>query len=1035
MIRLQSFLYFLLTTCLIAKAQQPFVQYHTSEVYKAASLHNHYIKPDEQGALYIANNEGVMRYDGAEWNMLTLPNKDYIASMAPDSHGNIYIGSDSELGFFKKDSTGNFRYHSFKLQIPERYRNKSIGLIMVYKDIVFFHNPEFVIRYEDEKLDVIDIDNWGFLKIQGEFYLVKEDGSMMLYKNKKFEQQAFFDELKSIPIQWMTDYELNSILILDTLQQLWTFDISPGTKQRLKAFPNELQSYYKTTYFQQVRTLDNGILAIASPDEIVFMNKKGEITYTINAESIGSYVKTSTFFKDPQHNLWLSSEDALIQVIASSPLTYFDKQNGLKGVVFALGKVDSNLYVGTGQGVFYKENPTTFTPILGDVTYSLLNSQGKLYAANFNGVYEIKGKQAIQVVDHLRVYVLCEINNNPDHILMGTDSGIWLLKKEKKAKWKNQRIAGFDENINSLLQDKQGYFWVSHEQRGVYRLRLNKEMSEVSSVSLYDTRHGLPSHLNNRIYKLLNGSVVATTTDGIYRYNAVKDRFEPDKKIRDALGKKFCIYSIAENSEGDLYFWGARPQQYETAGVLKKQNDETYKVMFTPFNKTAIAIGDLGIDINAPILIAGPEDVLIGNKLRVLHYNPIQKTFYNDSIHTFIRHIWARDSILYSDQQKHTRPEIPYSNNSMKFDFMCSFYEDAEKTEYQHKLSGFENRWSAWTKSKEAAYTNIPGGDYTFLVRAKNEYGIISKPAAYIFSIQFPWYQKWWAYILYFLFLTASVWMITFYYTRQIQLQKTSLKKKVNEKTADLQIKNQEILNKNEEISMQAETLEKLNLTKDKIFSIISHDLRGPVHQVQEILLLLESNLITEQEFKRLVPDLKESIRYTVGLTDNLLQWARGQMEGMQVRPSAFDIHEIIDENFRLFKPLATRKDITLTNILETSIPVFADKDMIKLVIRNLVNNAIKFTGKHGEVIIGAEPREKSVLAYVVDTGKGIAKNDILKILGKEGFTTFGTSGERGVGLGLKLCQEFIEINSGTLYIESELGKGSKFSFTIPTRQ
>jgi signal transduction histidine kinase len=199
------------------------------------------------------------------------------------------------------------------------------------------------------------------------------------------------------------------------------------------------------------------------------------------------------------------------------------------------------------------------------------------------------------------------------------------------------------------------------------------------------------------------------------------------------------------------------------------------------------------------------------------------------------------------------------------------------------------------------------------------------------------------------------------------------------------------------------------------------------------MLNLLEYTYITEGDFKSVLPDLKESVRYTVSLTDNLLHWARNQMEGVTVKPTIFDIHEIIEENFRLFRPLAVRKNVILSNTFQDHSQVFADKDMTKLVIRNLVNNAIKFTEANGSIEMGAHIHEEYVTVYIRDTGKGMHKDNISKILKKETFTTTGTQGERGVGLGLSLCQEFIEKNSGQLYVESELNKGSKFSFTIPT--
>ncbi len=1009
-------------------AQQPFVQYHTSDIYKAASLQNWFIKPDFEGNIYIANKEGVLRYDGTKWDMFSTPEKDFIRSMAPDTLGNIYVGTDSEVGYFRKDSLGRYKFHSLQNIIPEPYKQEIIYLIIVYKNAVFFQSDNFILRYEDKRIYPIDIPNLGLIKAQNSLYLVKAN-EVLLYKDGKFERQDFGEELNKISIKWLDAYGTNSLIILDNQQRIWTLDITLGSKGKLKLFPNELQSHSPKQIFDVIRSLDNGMIVLSSDSEIVFLNKDGKIISLLDVATLGDFVTPGIVFKDIQHNLWISSDNALIQIIASSPITFYDKQNGLQNQILALGKSGPHLYVGTPEDIYYQSSPNTFVSILKKTCNNFINVGEDIFAAHENGIYLLQGKKPIQLTSG-NTTVLCKLRKYTDRLIAGDYKGLILLKKEK-GKWKESRIRGFDNIGFYLVEDEEGYLWSSHRQMGIYRIRLNDEMNQAVAVSFYDQRHGLPSNLNNRVYQLSSGSIVVTTSDGLYRYNKAKDRFEPDPKTH-ILPKNFSIHSVAENAEGDIYFWGAKPGEHETAGVFKLQPDGTYKAFFTPFKKVATPILDLRASVRNPILIAGPEDVLIGNELRLLHYNPKQKTFYSDSIHTTIRHVWAKDSLIHTNTPNFPQPEIAYSNNNMKFDFSCSFYEDAEKTVFQHKLEGFENEWSDWSRSHEAAYTNIPGGTYTFLVRSKNIYDTVSKPAAFTFTIQLPWYQKWWAYILYFMLLAAAIWTIIYYYTEQIRQQKKLLQRMVNEQTKDLIIKNQEILNKNEEISMQAESLENLNVTKDKIFSIISHDLRGPINQVQQMLNLLEYTYITEGDFKNVLPDLKESVRYTVSLTDNLLHWARNQMEGVQVKPVIFDIHEIMEENFRLFRPLASRKNIMLVNTLENHYQVFADKDMIKLVIRNLVNNAIKFTEANGRVEMGASIHNKFVTAYISDTGKGIPKEDVAKILNKETFTTSGTQGERGVGLGLSLCQEFIERNAGHLYIESEPGKGSKFSFTIP---
>lgn len=1030
--RIFLILYLSLFMGIIVHAQKLFVQYHTSDVYRAASVVNHNIRPDYESNIYIANNEGLLRYDGTEWSILVLPNREGIRSIAPDSLGNIYVGTtESSIGCFKRDDNGTYQFHSLNSELPKPYQGQSILLITVYKNAVFFLGDTFVLRYENKKFTAYDIPNSGFVKLSGKLYLL-QNKDLLLYNRGKFESQNVSKYLEKIDILWMVDHtKPNNALILDEEQQLWTLDMSPGAQNPLKPLVSDFQHYPKESDFHIVRTLDNGMIMVASDKEIIFLNPNGKIINIYNTAQLGDFVNTSNIFKDKQHNLWLSSSDALIQIITSSPTTFYDQRNGLKGVILSLGQIGSHRYVATGRGLFYQNTPNTFTRILDHVTWNIVTLEKKLYATNYSGVYELQGEKAVRIVELENPGAICTLRNHPDRMIVQNYEGLWLLKKQNKS-WKKYSISGFQTEVYYLHEDNKGNIWASHHQKGIYRILLNAAMDSVRSSTRYDTLSGLPSVLNNRIFKLNDDSVVATTEKGIYRYNAIKNKFEPDGKTQSALGLDFCIYSVAQNEEGSLYFWGAQPGKHEIAGVLQKQSNGTYKALFTPFNKIAVPIQGLRIDVDAPILISGPEEVLIANNLKLIHYNPQQKTFYDEPIYTSIRHVWTRDSLIYSHKQVARHTSVSYDYNSLKFNFSSSFYEDAEKTLYQHKLVGFENEWSDWSGSHEATYTNIPGGTYTFLVRSKNIYNTISEPAQFTFTILLPWYQKWWAYILYFVLLAVIIWTIIYYYTQQIRLQKKRLQRMVNEKTKDLMVKNQEILNKNEEISMQAESLENLNLTKDKIFSIISHDLRGPIHQVQQMLNLLEYTFITEGDLKNVIPDLKESVRYTVSLTDNLLHWARNQMEGVQVKPSMFDIHEIVEENFRLFRPLAARKNITLTNTLENHYEVFADKDMVKLVIRNLVNNAIKFTDAHGRVEMGAKMQGAFVTAYINDTGKGIPKEDVSKILSKETFTTSGTQGERGVGLGLSLCQEFIERNAGHLYIESELGKGSKFSFTIP---
>ncbi|MFL5772420.1 MAG: sensor histidine kinase, partial [Flavisolibacter sp.] len=173
-------------------------------------------------------------------------------------------------------------------------------------------------------------------------------------------------------------------------------------------------------------------------------------------------------------------------------------------------------------------------------------------------------------------------------------------------------------------------------------------------------------------------------------------------------------------------------------------------------------------------------------------------------------------------------------------------------------------------------------------------------------------------------------------------------------------------------------------------------------------------------------------LNYTIGLMENLLQWSKTQMQASSVRPEEVDVSKMIIEVLQVLRLQAEAKQIYIES--KNSAPVFvvADKDMVNLVLRNLLSNAIKFTPQQGTIEVGVNQLNSFVEVYVQDSGTGISKEALLKINENNFYTTKGTASESGTGLGLMLCKEFLAKNGGQMHIESEIGKGSVFSFTLP---
>jgi signal transduction histidine kinase len=228
--------------------------------------------------------------------------------------------------------------------------------------------------------------------------------------------------------------------------------------------------------------------------------------------------------------------------------------------------------------------------------------------------------------------------------------------------------------------------------------------------------------------------------------------------------------------------------------------------------------------------------------------------------------------------------------------------------------------------------------------------------------------------------------------------------------------------------------LRMLNATKDKFFSIIAHDLRNPLHGIIGIAELIEKDKKLEadkmREFNSML--LKTS-RQVYDLLENLLHWARSQTNKIKYTPDALNMKKIINDTIDLFKTSANEKNILLVSDVKENLLVFADKEMITTVTRNLVSNAIKFTGDGGQVKVLANRVNNHVETKVVDTGTGISDKNLDKLFRIDAhLTTKGTKNEEGSGLGLILCKEFVERNKGEISVQSNKGEGSTFVFTLP---
>jgi signal transduction histidine kinase len=269
---------------------------------------------------------------------------------------------------------------------------------------------------------------------------------------------------------------------------------------------------------------------------------------------------------------------------------------------------------------------------------------------------------------------------------------------------------------------------------------------------------------------------------------------------------------------------------------------------------------------------------------------------------------------------------------------------------------------------------------------------------------------------------------------RLVNLEIQKQKEVIDEKASLLQRKNDIIDEKARLLQKKTDELTELNSVKNKLFSVISHDLKAPLYALRNLFRSVQQYDVPAEDIKLFIPEVIKDLNYTTALMENLLIWVKSQMQINTMHPQILEVSELIKESTDLLRLQASNKQICIDYTKDRPVYIYADKDMISLVIRNLLSNAIKFTPQEGRININAVENTSVVEIHVKDTGVGMTTEAVNQLFGNNFYTTRGTANETGTGLGLMLVKDFLTKNGGNLKVKSEVGKGSTFSFTLPRK-
>ena len=1027
--------------------------------------HHHIISlfNDSKGTLWISTSDGLCSYNREKDNFKRYTfdqrysESDFFqtGNVAEDNHGIIYVNSSGII----------YRWNPSKEQfIP--YIFISSGNISTF--LIDKNNNFWIAGLDGGGLTFYDSQKKESLKydVSKEFdpkYLLSSEIQDIVFKDEKLwigtrgEGLLCLDTASNTfehhPIR-LPDTDQILDLFVDNNNRLWTIDYT-GLKLYIEDTDTFWGYYPSNNVDYSIKNLPSGIYQDAQ-DNYWICHYGGGIG--LRTPPKGFYVISddpdlywhivvggvASIAKDRHGNLWMATSHPGIDIFnyQTNQIEYLRHEHLSPtslggGTIFTIFKdKDNQMWVGSYDGglQLYNYDKNNFKRYMFDESdpYSISCNDVRAIDQDLDGnlwcVTHGKGVDKFDLTTkRFENYNNFQNNlSNPwtSDVLCDSKGDVWVssvwglnLLRKGKTRFENYYFNQEDtsslcsSNVNTVFKDRNGNIWVGTDKG------LNKYIEEDNSFIRYNK--GFSNLIICSIQDDVYGKIWVSTLRGISMLSPTSGEVINFDESDGIQKNEFMYRSSYQSSDGEIYFGGID-------GV-------------TTFNPTKIKFNHH----KPPVVISN---------VTVLN----ESTDPNDKNSILKKHISVTDYF-----------EINYQDRLITFEFLALNFNNSQRNTYKYKLEGFDKDWHLAKDINKANYTNLDPGIYTFKVIASNNDGFWNDKGAQVtFKVKPPWYNTTIAQISFILFIILVLYVLIRWRTYRIQIKRKQLEVEVKEKTMELTASNQELmaqteyldkLNKlledrqkkvvkqadalatqSEALAISNKQLSELNNTKDKLFSIIAHDLLNPFNSIMGMSELLNSSYqqLSDEEKTELISNINSSSDKLFNLLQNLLLWARSQTSSVKFVQENFVIKEAIEESIAYLQDHLNNKNISFTIYCSDDITAYGDIDMFKTIIRNLVSNALKFTRKGGVIKIVVEQIGTTVSISVIDNGVGMNEKTMNKLFQADSISgTKGTDGERGTGLGLLICKEFVERNNGKIKVTSEKGLGSKFTFTIPESQ
>lgn len=776
----------------------PFITNYTSDDYNA-HFQNWAVVQDSRGIMYIGNWQGILEYDGNNWQLIQISRMSSIRSLAIGPDDTVYVGGIGEIGYLAPGSRGETTYHSLLERMkPDDREFNDVWKTFYTSNGVYFLTLRMLIRFHQGKISVIPLQQpcYTGAVVNDRIYLMATNRMLYTIQNNNFFLLPLSRKMLGPNTSYRTilPFSLHRLMVVTDDCRFFIYDMSFFFERSTHTYnfsradaPSKVVRELKTELtgsrsfnIRCAVRIKPGLFAMGSKnDGLVLMDKSGKIMQRVTTGDGLNNNCVWDLLVDRNGNLWAALNNGLAHIDINSSITMFDNTWGLDSNIRSIIRYHGNIYVTAINGIYYlqknmvhpEKQRVQFRPVSGvnEEMWDFL-ILGDVLLAGGHSLYCINRENEGQRIGFLTrpLYCFGTTRRFPDHIFTGQMNGLecfsFRFERNKPDRWRHKGIIGnIRETIRTIVSDDRGDLWLSTQFNGIIHLKFQGDEPSDCRVTRYTTANGLPRNDWNMV-NWVDGRLIIGTQFGIYTPQFTEDDterrvvFKPDVVFGRDFVDNITIGGVMADHMGRIWI-----NSYNDQGMflLTKGPGGRYLRLKNPLKKIHRQCGYLYVTDDDIAWLAGPD--------RLYRYDISRYDESNKKFNVMIRKVSVKGRGDFFPRSDNLNIKVPYKKNVIQFLYASTFHEAGDKNLFSYKLEDFDEHWSDWSVENKKEYTNLSPGDYCFKVRSKNVFLVIGDVACFNFTITPPWYRTSLAMIGFGLFLALLVFISVFYHVRRVR--------------------------------------------------------------------------------------------------------------------------------------------------------------------------------------------------------------------------------------------------------------------------